>query len=409
MSVRAAVGAVDITPPKGSAVQGWDILRTAKTIHRSLKGKVLVLEDGTNRAGLVTLDLFGLEAPWVARIRQRLESRTGIPAAHWMVATSHIHSSPTVTHLSLPAGSKPDVAYLEGVTLALEDAAERAVAAVTPVRIGWGSGEVAFPINRRFVTQGRVAWPPMANADGPVDREVGVVRIDRRDGQPLAVLMNCTCHASILGTAEAISPDYPGVAQELVEEVLGEGVVAQFLLGCCGNVRANFTLPSGRFDWQAGEEQVETAGRELAKEVTRIWKEIEPQPAEDLRVASSRHSLPFADWRGLSLPRVEAEFQGLRAGELLILSYPGEVFAEIGLGVKRQLGQPPLMATCANGYVGYIPTAEAYPLEGYEVHGWFQWWGYPGPFHPVVGDLFREEAVQMATSLGVPARRDGQC
>ena len=77
-----------------------------------------------------------------------------------------------------------------------------------------------------------------------------------------------------------------------------------------------------------------------------------------------------------------------------------EVFSEIGLAVKEQWPQPPLLATCSNGYVGYVPMADAYPLGGYEIGYWWKWWRYPGPFHPSVGALFQEEMVKLGRSLG---------
>ncbi|NLE76665.1 MAG: hypothetical protein GX605_07930 [Chloroflexi bacterium] len=405
MTVRAAVQAVDITPALGCPVQGWDYPRQAREMPLPLTGKVLLLDDGQRQAGLVTLDLFGLEAPWVARLRQRLARATGISPALWMIAASHTHSAPVTTSLALPAGSTPDAMYLQWVGQALAGAAQRAQQALEPVRLGWGAGQVRFPMNRRHVICGQVAWPPMANPEGPVDREVGVVRLEREDGRPLALLMNCACHASILGNAHAVHPDYPGVAQAQVQAALGGDAAAMFLLGCCGNVRTNFTEPSGRFDWRAGAAEAATAGEELAAEALRVWERIVAKPVEQLAVAEAHRTLSFRPGLPEPLPRVEAEFQGLRAGPLLALSVPAEVFAEIGLAVKAGLSQAPLLATCTNGFVGYVPTAEAIPLGGYEVHGWPQWWGYPGAFHPATGDLFREAMLEVAAALG--AAREG--
>lgn len=54
--------------------------------------------------------------------------------------------------------------------------------------------------------------------------------------------------------------------------------------------------------------------------------------------------------------------------EIALIAMPGEPFAEIGMGVKRD---SPFKYTLFSGYsnVGwaYIPTADAYPLGGYEV------------------------------------------
>ncbi len=59
---------------------------------------------------------------------------------------------------------------------------------------------------------------------------------------------------------------------------------------------------------------------------------------------------------------------GLRLGGLRIVGFPGEIFSETTMGVKRAAGGGVMVA----GYVndsesGYVPVAEAYAEGGYEV------------------------------------------
>jgi hypothetical protein len=53
---------------------------------------------------------------------------------------------------------------------------------------------------------------------GPVDDEVGVLRIEDTDGQPRVIVMNYACHADVVCLSYAISAGYPGVATRRVEE-----------------------------------------------------------------------------------------------------------------------------------------------------------------------------------------------
>ena len=64
---------------------------------------------------------------------------------------------------------------------------------------------------------------------------------------------------------------------------------------------------------------------------------------------------------------VKLVLQAMRIGDLAIVGIPCEVFAEIGLEIKKT---SPFPATCvvslANGYNGYLPTPAAARLGGYE-------------------------------------------
>jgi neutral ceramidase len=46
---------------------------------------------------------------------------------------------------------------------------------------------------------------------------------------------------------------------------------------------------------------------------------------------------------------------------------PAEVFVEIGLELKKRAPQKTFIVGIANGYIGYMPTNEAYKDGGYEV------------------------------------------
>ena len=64
---------------------------------------------------------------------------------------------------------------------------------------------------------------------------------------------------------------------------------------------------------------------------------------------------------------VKLKLQAIRVGDLGIVAVPCEVFAEIGLEIKKK---SPLKSTflvsLANGYNGYLPTPAQHALGGYE-------------------------------------------
>ena len=97
------------------------------------------------------------------------------------------------------------------------------------------SGWSAIGINRREVTpDGRVILG--RNHFGRFDPEVGVVRVERADGTPLAAMVNYACHAvCLMADNYLLSADYPGYAMHALEERL-PGAMGLFFQGACGNV-----------------------------------------------------------------------------------------------------------------------------------------------------------------------------
>ena len=71
----------------------------------------------------------------------------------------------------------------------------------------------------------------------PVDPTVGVIRVDRGDGTPLAVMVNYACHPVVLGPENLeYSADYPSEMRRYLEEQMGHGVMAFFLQGAPGDI-----------------------------------------------------------------------------------------------------------------------------------------------------------------------------
>ena len=64
---------------------------------------------------------------------------------------------------------------------------------------------------------------------------------------------------------------------------------------------------------------------------------------------------------------VECEVQAIRVGPVTLLAWPGEVFCDIGMEVKQRSPFRPTHAIgCANGWIGYVPTPQAFQEGGYE-------------------------------------------
>lgn len=63
---------------------------------------------------------------------------------------------------------------------------------------------------------------------------------------------------------------------------------------------------------------------------------------------------------------VEVEIMGVRIGDFVLLTFPGELSVQIGLDIKKESPRPFTFVTgCTNGYIYYAPTAEQLKNRGH--------------------------------------------
>jgi len=365
---------------------------------------------------ILTLDLCVVRKPLAERIVNGVSARTGVPPERILLNVSHTHSGPALAQEDTP-GRFPMSAddyrrtqrYTEWMTEQAVAAAAESVDAMAPGRLSWASGRAGFVVNRRRLDeQGR--WIGMGPApDGPVDRDVPVLRVDDLEGRPRAVVFGCACHNVTLDDRNLlISADYAGYARRRIESAL-PGVTSVFLAGCGADANSE---PRG------GKEQVEHVkrhGRSLGDEVLRVMSGRLESVAPRLRCARTTAALPLRrldsaalqamasgpDWqawnarrmmealsRGETLPRrYVAPFSVWRLGDgLMLIGLSGEVVSEYALRLKRELaGAVPWVAGYCHEVFGYLPSARILAGGGYETRGLLP----PGTgyFDPAVEDV----------------------
>jgi hypothetical protein len=116
-----------------------------------------------------------------------------------------------------------------------------------PVKIGSGIGyEDRLTINRNIRLKNGKDWcmrmwdPCPEDKDikslGPVDAEIGLLKIARLDGSTLAVIYNFACHLLLGVPKGGITADFPGFASKIIEDNLGNGAIALFIQGANGDI-----------------------------------------------------------------------------------------------------------------------------------------------------------------------------
>lgn len=90
--------------------------------HDPLWAKALVLDNGDQRIGIVSIDTLVVTGQFTARVRQELASRWGIPAENVLINTTHTHSAPDVFGMHSPRNAALEQQLLAGVVAAVEAA-----------------------------------------------------------------------------------------------------------------------------------------------------------------------------------------------------------------------------------------------------------------------------------------------
>jgi len=210
-------------------------------VNDPLYAKALVLDDGKTEVVILAMDAVALggicdiDDDFLPKLRGRLQAELGIDGGNVLINASHTH---TVGPMLCEADEQLERTF---------DAVSRAVQNMVPVTVGAGVGhEDRFIINRTLRLKDGKGWtirqanpcPPDEDVVGlgPIDPEIGILRVDQMDGQPLAVVYNFACHPLIGVPGGAVTANFPGFASEVIEGSLGEGGMALFLQGAGGDV-----------------------------------------------------------------------------------------------------------------------------------------------------------------------------
>ncbi|MEW4527374.1 hypothetical protein [Maioricimonas sp. JC845] len=428
--------------------------RDAGPVNDPLYARALVIRSGETTAVLVAVDAVAIGEigyitnEYLPTVRATLNDELGIPPEHVLINASHCHGIVCT-----------DVA--ERTVQAVKAAVEKMV----PVTVGAGSGhEDRIMENRRLkLKSGRevdvrhaYSLPPDdAVAEvGPVDPQIGLLRLDREDGTPLAVVYNFACHPIQGVPGGANTADITGFSSKVIEENLGEDVIALFLQGCGGDINPidykdvdhprsaeplgnmlglsalagvrtidcreddrltviNETLTLPRGDRTERIAELESKQRQLLQSLrgtslslkTFLPLAVKYSLSDDYPSYYSHRylhddALGRSDLRHLDAENrrniqaymrnihtmeeltrvqtnlrllrkhqaslvasgkrtVDVEVVGMRVGEFVLVTFPGELTVRIGLNIKKASPHDhTFVAGYTNGYIYYAPTAE---------------------------------------------------
>ncbi len=377
---RASVVKVDITPSTPKWLLGY-AARQSTGVHDRIHHRVVAMDDGNAKFLLVSSDVCMFSPTVYEDAARRLQQATGIPATHFWWTVTHTHSAPEVgppgiyTVLLKGRSEHPvDHEYTEFFIDSLVKAAKDALAQTQPARLATGTGMSLANINRRALdVDGQISLG--LNPDGPTDRQIGLIRLEKADGSLLALVANYAMHGTVLGGSwMQISGDAQGIVAAYVEQKLGAPML--YVNGAAGNIAPIYSVyPTPRaghltqFNILLGD-RIIAANKALApgSADVKLW-------AGELWVDTPRKD--GLDWNddlaaytktapnGKPLVRLPVRF--LRLNDTLAWALPVEMFCEIAMYVRNH---SPFAKTFFfgynNGWIGYLPTKAGFAEGGYE-------------------------------------------
>ncbi len=395
--LQAGAARVDITPAEA------DLPPTSQGVLDPLYARAIVIDNGQQRAALLTVDAGALPTPLWESLRDRAERELGIGRDNLMITATHTHSA--------PFGRSDDYGEM------LFEAIRQATGNLQPARMAFGTGQSWINVNRAIIHPENRRWWEGPNYAGPSDKTVAVLRLETPAGEPIAVYYNYAVHPVVTGNLDMISGDIPGAASAYLEASLGGDAVAVWSSGASGDqnpifFNQTYELRQIRIDDYASrgedisnamppggqgldrdnprvqllldqQKQVNAAlGLMLAEEVLHVMRSGLQRPHDDAVIAGTNVTVSCPGRRRLDSGRagyagtyeaadpVDLRLSMLRLGDVYIGGVDAEVFNLIAQRFKAQSPHAnTMMATLTNGIAGsgYIPNDEAYAQHTFEV------------------------------------------
>lgn len=381
---RASCVKVDITPATPQWLHGYGP-RKSEGVHDNIYHRIAAMDDGAGPFFLISTDVCTISPEFYHQTCKVLEEETGITSDRvWWCAT-HTHAAPHVGPQDLgqlfskSLGDRfsmdHDEDHWKWVQRRLIEGIKEAHSKLEPARLGIASGTSYANINRRgFNADGDSILG--VDPEGPVDRQIGLIRLERLDGSPIALIASYAMHGTVLGPRNAlISGDGPGIVAEFVERKVGAPML--YINGAEGNiapiysVRADFDHSHiGEFNYLLGQ-RILSVNRSIGETTTEVDLSIGKAVVETPRKEGLGWLEELADYakvseEGRDLVLVPVYSLKINKGTV-IWAAPLELFSEVALNVRAASSFPnTFYYGLANGSLLYLPTEKAFAEGGYE-------------------------------------------
>lgn len=386
------VSEIDITPEIGTLLAGGIKPRVSKGIEDPLYVKSLVIEtEKGEKFAYVVLDLLCLLREVGDKCVKLASEKTGIPKENIVWTTTHTHTGPYTLPLFGEEEGTINKKWLNSLPEKFSLSVEKAYKSKKKARLKHINAFCnGLSHNRRVIIKdGRAinTWNleniniQILGSEGPIDPEIGILFFETEKGDPISLMFYFALHTNS-NFGEYFSSDYPGIIYMKMKEKFGSDFITLFIPGPCGNIN-----PTRNYK-EIGEILSEIMIKKIEKQtdykekliIKSIKKEINApfkNFTEDQTERIEKSGWP--EWvlnyfkkeleivRKIGKKETKTIIQAWHMDNIGFLSFPGELFVEWGIEVKRK---SPFEWTypveLGGDYIGYLITKKAWETGGYE-------------------------------------------
>lgn len=366
--IQAGSSSINITPEVPLPMSGYAGRKQPSSgVHDELFARAMVFDNGKEQACIIQADLIGFSHEFSDKITLKIEEKTGIPKSNIMLIAVHNHGGPS-TGVYGKVESSDLEKYLENLEEKLVGVTETAIKNLNSAKLGFGLGKCNMNMNRRARHGDGGIWLGK-NPDGPCDHDVAVLRIDHMDSNPMAILVNWPCHATVDGPGNnLITADWPGATVQFIKEKYNQNITISVTDGSSGDIDPIYG-PNDNFN------HIQAIGIILGEEVIRITENINTIVVSDIKVIQKEIILPGKKESGSRMPDeklipgedVILRLSVMKIGQIVFVGISGELMNEIGVEIKeRSPFKNTIVITHCNGSSGYLCTDKSFKEGGYE-------------------------------------------
>ena len=372
--LSAGWAAVNLTPAYTTPTGGYGVRRGKHwtVVNDSVYVRAIVLNNGSNRVAIVSLDLLITPPTVTEQLKKRLPE-VGMRWENVFMGAIHSHNSlggwaPGLVGELIAGGYDEKIVthITDKILLAIRLAQKQ----MAPVQVGFTDFD-ATPLVYNRLREGN-----------PVDGRVRVLKLQKTNGQS-ALLCTFAGHATIFDAvrgADSLSRDYPGALVDKLSRDTGSFTL--FMAGAVGSTGPRATFQGS--DRQTLRHYADTLGGL----VETALPALKPLPDSALALLTLPLGLHDPEARVSEGWRVRpwlfhtvygdypSDLKALRLGPVLLVGTPCDFSGELVAGLLPAANRRGLhlMVTSFNGgYVGYITPDSYYDKDAYEtrVMNWF--------------------------------------
>lgn len=408
-------------------IAGFHNKRAANGVHDSIWARTMLIDDGTTRIAIVSLDAIGFFHDQVVDVRKKLSPDLEID--YCMIASTHVHEAPDLMGIWGESDYKNGVnkEYKEFVINQTVKSIENAV-------------DDLELVNLSFAKDANSALPLVKDTRKPIVHDPGmyIIQAKSKDGNVKGTLVSWANHPETLWSNNLlITSDFPHYFREGVEKKLGG--ICVYLNGAIGGlITTHPTLPvqhpvSGKEIKEACFEKAEAQGMILANIATKAIKSSEEFISSGkIELQAKTFTLPFENTlfrlaavagiidRGMTGKwQVRTEIAAWKIGPASFLTIPGEIYPEIvNGGIESPEGQdfdlspietPPLRELMtgeykfvfgmANDELGYIIPKSEWDNEAPWIYGNKELYGEENSIGPETAPIIYSVATELLNNL----------